>query len=158
MTASQDRPLSRPSDAEKIGKALAAPEFNAMGAVRYGDETLDLGYVRGSARKGDAKELHKNLRTIIDEAKKHGTKVVLLTYPSNSHLYFLANRTIRSVAQATNTSLIDISLAFSLRCAKAEECPDLFFPDEHARKPGYAIVARKLLDYFRTARILDRAS
>lgn len=143
-----------PDDLGKIAKALAAPEIDAMDAVRSGDETFDLGYVRGTSRSGDAKDLQRNLVRIIDEAKKYGTKVVLLTYPSHSHLYLMANRELRGVARATNTTLVDISLALSLRCAKAQDCPDLYFPDEHARKPGYTIVARTLRDYLRNSPIL----
>lgn len=132
--------------ANRITEALLNSEKSDLSEVRYGDRKFALGYTRGSGAHGDFDSLKNNLRSIVKEITDGGSYPILLTYPANKGAgYGRANQATREVAQQTGARMIDLGRAMAQGCPDPQKCPDLFFPDHHAKQPGYAIAARKLV-------------
>jgi lysophospholipase L1-like esterase len=138
--------------AERITEALLNSENTDLSEVRYGDRKFELGYVRGSGEHGNFDSLKDNLRTIAQEIADGGGYPILLTYPASKGAgYGRANQATRQVTKQTGVRMIDISRAVAESCPDPRKCPDLFFPDHHAKQPGYTIAARKLVKDLRAA-------
>ena len=133
--------------ADRITEALLNADKNDLSEVRYGDRKFALGYTRGSGEHGNFDSLKDNLRSIVQELSDGGAYPILLTYPANKGAgYGRANEATREVAQQTGARMIDVGRAVAQQgCPDPQRCPDLFFPDHHAKQPGYAIAARKLV-------------
>lgn len=143
---------------DAITKELANIEGHSPAAVRYGDRTFDFGFTRGTGNRGSVELLEENLRAIVAEIEREGGRPVLLTYPApRAGHYDVANRSTRRVARLAGVPLVDIAKAVSAHCPDSTRCPDLFFPDNHAREPGYAIAARTLVAELRTSGLVGEA-
>lgn len=137
--------------AKAIGEQILAEGSKSLSEVRYGDRKFALGYTRASGKLGSSALLEENLKALADRVKREGSEPVLLTYPSSSGDYARPNRIIRRVAARTGVRLVDIGLDMMAKCPDSAKCPDLFFPDHHAKQPGYTIAARKLVEDLRAA-------
>ena len=143
--------------ANAIANELADGTTNGLAELRYGDQTFDLGYLRGTGKRGDVRSLATNLNAIVDEIRREGAQPVLLTYPANQRRgYGLANQVIREAARRSDALLVDIAGAIAERCPDPIACPDLFFADNHAKVPGYAIAARRLATDLRASGLLSK--
>jgi len=100
-------------------------------------------------------QLKGDLERIVAEAADSGVDLVLLTYPADAGFYSLAYATIREVARATNTRLIDLAAEFKPACptpasttgleGPGATCPELF-PDQHPTALGHEQAAKILLE------------
>lgn len=123
-------------------------EFKYAGALemRVADDIV----LRWTARR-DSPDLEKgwpaglraNLQAMISDARKAGVEPVLLTYPSEGATYGEVNRVIRETAAITRTRLIDLGAEF-LRACPSQQCPELFFPDQHPTAAGHRLAAETL--------------
>jgi len=139
---------------DAISEGLAKLDTTSLSEVRYGDQKFALGYVTGKGTHGNVPILKENLRTILEEIDRDGSQPVLLTYPADLDRYQLANRVTRTVARQTGVPLVDIARALAEHCPDSPSCPELFFPDQHAKQPGYAIAARRLMRDLHAAGLL----
>jgi lysophospholipase L1-like esterase len=134
--------LPRGFDTSRVETSLEPRARNSRsGTARYGDDVFRLGWVEGKIGPAQAqKQVERNIRALVDRTERFGTKLVLLTYASNSWFYGPANAVIRRTAQATRTPLIDVGRAFEAVC-ETEKCPNLLFADGHPNAAGYRLVA-----------------
>ena len=112
--------------------------------LQYGNDQLPLDW-QAAASPSDASGdfgLAANLEAIIGIVKDFGAEPVILTYPADVAVYGAANRTIRSVAQLSRVTLIDLSPIFATRCP-GWRCEELY-PDYHPTSKGYLLVARSI--------------
>jgi lysophospholipase L1-like esterase len=116
------------------------------GRVRLGDVEIPLGWRRKLEFQDLEAEigLAANLRELVRQAGKRGTRLVFLTYPSRFKFYAAANPVIAQAAQSTRTPLVDLTDVFTAACPQ-EECPELLFPDHHPRARGHRLIAETLL-------------
>lgn len=138
-----------------VQKEAETGETDGLAELRYGDAKFELGFTVEKRNFADDDLLRRNLERIVTLVRDAGSQPVLLTYPSSDNWYGRANRILRMAAQSTDTPLVDIGLTMLEYCADSTKCPDLFFGDSHARKPGYTIAAKKLVRDLRTAGIFD---
>jgi lysophospholipase L1-like esterase len=122
----------------------------ATGRARYGETEIQLGWTSktGADVPLDSTRLYLNLQELVGRSRKHEVRLVLLTYPSRSGMYDLANAIVRQVARRTGTPLVDLAQVFESVCP-AEECPELLFPDHHPRPGGHRLIAETLLRQLR---------
>lgn len=133
----------------QISRERAEGKRAVLDPVRYGDAVFELGFVLGTGRRGDAEVLRHNVSKIVERILRHGSEPVLLTYPSSHEWYGLSNEILRREAGRRALRLVDIAAGLRSRCPEPLNCPELFFPDQHAKQPGYAIAARTLVDELR---------
>jgi hypothetical protein len=77
---------------------------------------------------------------MVEQVRAAGAEPVLLTYPSESGVYYAANLVIRAAAAALGTRMIDTAAVVSAACPD-ESCPELLLPDRHATARGNELVA-----------------
>ncbi len=93
---------------------------------------------------GDKESLRENLRTLSEQAQRGGTQLYFMTYPARHRFYSVANPTIREVAAATSTPLVDLTEAFEPLCPEPK-CPEyLLADDHHPNTRGYRVVAETI--------------
>jgi hypothetical protein len=129
--------------------------------LRYGGERFEIAWHRFErARKPRHRELRaalrRNLDAIVAAARGAGTRVVLLTYPSESKegFYGHAAEEIRATAQAAGVPLVDLGFRFRFLCPKGR-C-DLLLPDEHPSASGHDLAGRHLVEEARALGLLAR--
>jgi lysophospholipase L1-like esterase len=140
-----------------IGRSLERPtlsivapsaDFDAgSGTVVVGGEAFPWTYERnrgGVANWSDG--LRRNLRAIAALCAAAGTRLVLLTYPSEQRVYAHANAVLRETAAATGTPLLDLGEIFLARCP-SKDCRELFFLDNHPTRAGHRLAAEHLRDW-----------
>lgn len=117
----------------------------SSGIWRYGGEDFEIGY-RPEARPVDraSRDLAANLTAIIETARRHGVRIVLLTYPSWRKNYARANPIIRAITRSRETTLVDVTPAIRRACPPGP-CDDYLFPDQHPKARAYRLVAEALV-------------
>jgi lysophospholipase L1-like esterase len=134
-----------------LGKAGRADELvvtlnprgdgTRTGTARFGGEVFELGWEKGGEIRLDAAgDLERNLGALVEQARRRGIEITLLTYASKGWFYGRASAAIRNAARETGASLIDVAPAFESICPTGD-CREFFFPDGHPTARGYRLVA-----------------
>jgi lysophospholipase L1-like esterase len=128
-----------------------------QGTFRLGDERFDFGWRsrEGSAEAFEAglsETLVRNLTAMASLVRGAGARFVLVTYPSEQHLYGHSNRRIREVARATATPLVDLGFVFRYACPNG--LCDLFLEDQHPTAPGHERAGRHMAAEVRALGVL----
>jgi tetratricopeptide (TPR) repeat protein len=96
----------------------------------------------------------QDLETILSLAKKNGSKVLLLSYPS----YPLApNLTplLQKIAKENSIPFLDTERIFSELLKKGGKYEYFFVPDSHCNAEGYSIMARSIADKIEQEKMFD---
>ncbi len=101
--------------------------------------------------------LHRNIASIQKTVEQGGAIFYLLDYAASEDFYPLANAEIRSFSDnSPGIRFIDVAKEFAKTCPVSKQCPDLFFPDFHPTKKGYAKVALLITETFEKDRKVSR--
>lgn len=141
--------IMRAADQPEVEVEFANPEEYRpnRGAVRYGEETFDLGWTRQAAGTVPGwEERHTdNCKVLVDQARAAGASVIFLTYASPSPSYAAASLMVRKAAESTGTPLVDVQPVFQLPCPQGD-CRDLYYPSQHPTAKGHRLIADVLLE------------
>ncbi len=131
--------------------------------ARVGETELQLGFEVDAAAEAPASvretTLAANLAAMVEEARRSGACVLLLTYAADGGLYWLANQTVRRLAGELGVGLVDLASTFAPRCPVRVEgslvqakshCPQYLFPDQHPTALGHREIALRLLEPVRS--------
>ena len=107
--------------------------------MHIGDASVDIGVQRRDQTRHVGEnpftEMEANLKAMLDDARRAGVEVVLVTYPATDRVYGAANDRIRNVATTAGVRLVDVAAAILPECPEAQ-C-DLLLPDHHPTVAGH---------------------
>jgi lysophospholipase L1-like esterase len=115
--------------------------------VRYGRREFSMGWqLEMQPREQAAVALKRNLESVVQYSREFGASLFLMTYPSGNPIFFYsaASPIIRTVAEETNTPLIDLAEKFGGLCADFD-CLEFLFRDQHPNPKGHRVIAETVV-------------
>lgn len=111
--------------------------------MRIGDREFEMSYTRATGRvAGNRRDLERNLRTLVEQARRGGTRLILMSYPARHEFYERTNPIIWEVAEETGTPLVNLTELFAPLCPELE-CPTHLTKDNHhPNRRGYRLIGR----------------
>jgi lysophospholipase L1-like esterase len=132
---------------EIVHDANPLPELGgAESKLRYGRREFTMGWRKQiQPQQRVLMALKRNLESVVQYSREFGASLFLMTYPSRRppYPYRVANPIIRTVAEETNTPLIDLAAEFSGLCADLD-CAEFLFRDQHPNPEGYRVIAETI--------------
>ncbi len=152
-----------PQDLRRVRPGEFFSRWSSRARVRVGESELQLGFEMDAAAEAPASvretTLAANLAAMVEEARRSGACVLLLTYAADGGLYWLANKITRRVAGELGVGLVDLAATFAPRCpvrgegslvASKSHCPQYLFPDQHPTALGHREIALRLFEPVRS--------
>lgn len=147
--------IARRAASDEPALKVEADPKNALpvghGTVRFGDERIELGWKERIEEVPPIDEIERegleDLQAIVEEARRAGVRLVLVTYPSDRSMYGVANKRLRALAHDAGLPLVDLGARFRAECPDTA-CVQYLQPDQHPNAAGYARAAELLVEAF----------
>lgn len=133
-----------PREVEILHDPNPLPELGGVESkVRYGRREFSMGWrMEMQPKQQAAMALNRNLESVVQYSREFGASLFLMTYPSGNPIFFYsaASPIIRTVAEETNTPLIDLAAKFGGLCADFD-CLRFLLRDQHPNPEGHRVIA-----------------